>query len=486
VTAVAARHEVVILGAGMSGLCMAVGLKRAGIDDFVILEKQPGLGGTWWDNRYPGAHVDVPAPVYSFSFAPNPDWQRRFASAPEIQAYMQRVAERFGVLRHIRFNTRLTDARFDEAPGRWQLSTDAGDVVDARFFVCSTGPLNQPRWPDIAGIDQFAGRRLHSARWDPQADLSGERVAVIGTGSTASQLVAPIARRAQRLHVFQRTANWVMPRLDRRYTRLDRWLAHLPPYVRAVRAAWVLALEAGRHGFDEGTLARRAMLASAARHLKRQVPDEAMRLRLTPSYPLGCKRIIYSNDFYPALTQPHVELVTDAIVQITPNAIVTADGREREIDTLVCATGFDTVHLLSSLQVTGQGGRTLRDAWADGPEAYRGIAVAGFPNLFLMLGPNTATGHTSTLLFIEPGVDHAIACMRAVREGGHRWVSVRDAVFRAHNQQLQQRLAGSVWSQCRSWYRMDGNGRVVALFPGFTREYVRGLKRVEPADYEFD
>ncbi|MEK8033580.1 NAD(P)/FAD-dependent oxidoreductase [Ideonella sp. DXS29W] len=479
------RHEVVILGAGMSGLCMAVQLRRAGIEDLVILEKQPGLGGTWWDNRYPGAHVDVPAPVYSFSFAPNPDWQRRFASAPEIQAYMQKVAERFGVLPHIRFGERVVHAMFDTDRGRWQIATEQGERLDARFFVCSTGPLSQPRWPDIDGLDRFTGRRLHSARWEVNADLSGQRVAVIGTGSTASQLVAPIARQAERLHVFQRTANWVMPRLDRRYNGVDRWLARQPVWARVVRAAWVAALEMGRRGFDEGTFARRAMLATAARHLQRQVADPRLREMLRPPYPLGCKRIIYSNDFYPALTRPNVELVTDPIRRITPTGIVTDDGRERPIDTLVCATGFDTVHLLASLSVTGLGGRTLRQAWAEGPAAYRGITVPGFPNFFLMLGPNTATGHTSTLLFIEPGVDHAIACMQAVRSGRHRWVQVREAIFRQHNDELQRRLAGSVWAQCRSWYRMDSNGRVVALFPGYTREYVRGLRRGDMADYEF-
>ncbi|HEV8690998.1 MAG TPA: NAD(P)/FAD-dependent oxidoreductase [Ideonella sp.] len=476
------QREVAILGAGMSGLCMAVKLQRAGIDDFVILEKSPGLGGTWWDNRYPGAHVDVPAPVYSFSFAPNPDWTRRFASAAEIQAYMQRVAGRFRIGPHIRFGQRIVDARFDEATGRWQIYTEGGAHMAARFFVCSTGQLNQPRWPSIPGLDDFRGRRLHSARWDPGIDLAGQRVAVIGTGSTASQLVAPIANVAQRLHVFQRTANWVMPRLDRRYKRWDRWLAHFPPYAALVRAAWVLALEGGRRGFDEGTLARRGMLAAAAAHLRRQVPDEALRRRLTPPYPLGCKRIIYASDFYPALCKPHVELVTDAIERITERGIVTADGRERELDALVCATGFDTGHPLSSLEVTGLQGRTLRQAWADGPEAFHGVTVAGFPNLFLMLGPNTATGHTSTLLYIEPEADHAVACMRAVRRGGHRWIDVREEVFRAHNQHLQQRLAGSVWAQCSSWYRMGGNGRIVALFPGFTREYRRAV-RMRPADY---
>lgn len=477
--------EVAILGAGMSGLCMALQLQKAGQHDFLMLEKQPGLGGTWWDNTYPGAHVDVPAPVYSFSFAPNPGWRERFASAPEIQAYMQALADRHGLHAHLRLGTQLQSAHFDEVAGLWTLHSTDGQMLKARFFVCSTGPLSQPRWPDIPGIDSFAGARLHSARWDHACPLDGKRIAVIGTGSTASQLVAPVAARAGQLHVFQRTANWVMPRLERRYTAWDRRLAHFPPYARLVRAAWVLALEWGRRGFDEGTLARRGMLKTAAVHLKRQVPDAALRERLRPPYPLGCKRIIYSNDFYRALTRPNVELVTDAIACITPQGIVTADGRERAMDVLICATGFDTENLLSSVEVSGLQGRTLAQTWQDGPHAYHGLTVSGFPNLFLMLGPNTATGHTSTLLFIEPGVQHAIACMQAVRAGRHRWIDLKPGVLAQHNEMLQSRLAGSVWSQCRSWYRMNGDGRIVALWPGFTREYVQAVRRVDFGAYRF-
>ncbi|MBL8370991.1 MAG: alpha/beta hydrolase fold domain-containing protein [Burkholderiaceae bacterium] len=477
------EHEVVILGAGMSGLCMAIGLQNAGRHHFVLLEKQPGLGGTWWDNRYPGAHVDVPSPVYSFSFAPNPGWSRRFAGAPEIQRYMQALAERRGLLAHLRLGTCLTDARFDEASGLWHFTTDRGDRLRSRFFVCSTGPLNQPRWPDIPGLDDFAGQRLHSARWDAAVPLAGRRVAVIGTGSTASQLVAPIAAQAGHLTVFQRTANWVLPRLDRRYNALDHALAHFPPYARLVRWSWTQVLEWGRRGFDEGTLARRGMLRTADAHRRRQLPDPTLREKLVPPYPLGCKRIIYSNDFYPALTQPNVALETTAITHITATGVVTADGREHPVDVLVCATGFDTVQLLASVTVTGQGGCTLREAWARGPQAYHGITVAGFPNLFLMLGPNTATGHTSTLLYIEPGVQHALACMDAVRRGGHRAITIRPDVMRAHNDALQQRLAGSVWSLCRSWYRAP-DGRIVALFPGFTAEYVKAVRRPNLADYE--
>ncbi|WP_291013164.1 FAD-dependent oxidoreductase [Hydrogenophaga sp.] len=478
------EHEVVILGAGMSGLCMAMQLQRAGQHDFVLLEKQPGLGGTWWDNTYPGAHVDVPSPVYSFSFAPNPGWTRRFAGAREIQTYMQQLAERHGLTERIRFSTRLAEARFDEASGLWHFTTEDGRRLRSRFFVCSTGPLNQPRWPDIPGLDGFQGQRLHSARWDHSLPLAGQRVAVIGTGSTASQLIAPVAEQAKQLFVFQRTANWVMPRLDRRYGALDRALAQSTLYNRGVRWCWMHILEWGRRGFDEGTLARKGMLKTAAMHRQRQVPDATLRAQLTPDYPLGCKRIIYSNDFFPALGQLHVALVTTPIERFTPTGIVTSDGQAREIDVLVCATGFDTQHLLSSITVTGRGGQTLAQAWQAGPEAYQGVSVAGFPNLFLMLGPNTATGHTSTLLFIEPEVQHAIACMQAVRAGGQRSIEVSEDAMATYNRELQARLGGSVWGQCRSWYRMN-DGKIVAIFPGFTAEYVSAVRQPDLSRYRF-
>jgi len=475
--------EVFILGAGMSGLCMGMQLKRAGQHDFVIVEKSPGLGGTWWDNRYPGAHVDVPAPLYSFSFAPNPRWTRRFAAAAEIQAYMQHCADSHGLAPHLRLGRWVTHAMFDEVSGRWQIHTDDGARTSARFFVCSTGPLSQPRWPDIPGLHTFAGQRLHSARWDAQVPLQGRRVAVIGTGSTASQLVPPIAEAAAHLSVFQRTANWVLPRIDRPYGALDRALATLPPYNAAVRAFWYRLLEWGRHGFDEGGLARRGMLKAAQAHLRRGVPGEALRAQLRPNHALGCKRLIYSNDFYPALARPNVSLVTEAIDAITPQGLRTADGREHAADVLVCATGFDVQHSLA-VPIAGRGGQRLADAWAGGPQARLGLTVAGFPNLFLMLGPNTATGHTSTLLYIEPGVAWALRAMAEVRQRGQRWLDVRPAVMQAYNDALQARLEGSVWSTCRSWYRAD-NGRNIAIFPGFTREYVNAVKRQSFDDFEF-
>jgi cation diffusion facilitator CzcD-associated flavoprotein CzcO len=479
----AAELELVILGAGMSGLCAAIALKRAGQHNFLVLEKSAGLGGTWWDNRYPGAHVDVPAPLYCFSFEPNPRWRQRFAAAPEIQAYMAHCAAKYQLAPHLQLGVAIVAARFDADAGRWTIDTSDGRQLRARFFVCSTGPLSQARWPAIPGLDGFAGPRLHSARWDAGVAVAGRRVAVIGTGSTAAQLVPPLAQQAAQLRVFQRTANWVLPRIDRPYNAIDRQLARLPPYTSAVRAGWNLALELGRRGFDEGSFMRRAMLRQAEAHLRRAIGDEALRARLRPPYPLGCKRLIYSNDYYPALARPNVALVTEAITHITPRGIATADGREHATEVLVCATGFDVQHSLA-VPIAGLGGQLLSDAWRDGPQAHLGLTVAGFPNLFLMLGPNTATGHTSTLLYIEPGVRWALRAMQEVHRRGKRWLDVKPDVMLAFNQALQARLGPSVWSQCRSWYRAEG-GRNIAIWPGFTREYRRAVQTQRFAGFNF-
>jgi len=468
------HYSVVILGAGMSGLCMAIQLQRAGIDDFLIVEQQDGIGGTWWANRYPGAQVDVPAPVYAFSFAPNPAWRQRFADAAEIQRYLQQLAEAHGLLPKLRLSTRLLDARWDSEAARWRLRTTAGDALSAQFFVCSTGPLSQPRWPDVAGLDTFAGQRLHSASWDSAISLHDKSVAVIGTGASAVQLIPPLAARCARLHVYQRSPNWILPRPVRRYRWFDRWLMRLPGYARAVRGGWMLLLEGVRRGFVAGTLMRRVLLLQAALLRRWQIKRQAMRAALTPDYPIGCKRMIFSNDYYPALQRGNVELVTRGIARVTATSIIDADGRERPIDALVCATGFDTVNLLASVEIAGRDGQRLREVWAGEPQAFHGIGVPGFPNFFLLLGPNTATGHTSTLLFIEPAVAHVIACIQRVRVAGKRSIEVRAEPFAAHNAALQARLSGSIWSQCRSWYR-SASGRVVALFPGYVREYRRGL-----------
>ena len=481
------RVELVVLVAGMSGLCMGIELKRSGIDDFLIIEKQTGIGGTWWDNIYPGAHVDLPAPLYCFSFEPNPLWKQRFAAAGEIQSYMEGCAKKYGLESHVRLRTKILSASFVEARGTWLIDTvgpHGPQRIETRFFICSTGPLSQVRWPDIPGLDTFKGRRLHSARWDPGYSAEGQRVAVIGTGSTGCQLIPKLAQQAHRLVVFQRTANWIMPRLDRPYSAIDHRLAQFPPYAWLVRRFWYSLLELTRSGFNKGSLMRSLMIRTSAFHLKQQVRDDGLRSRLMPTYPLGCKRIIFSSDFYPAICQSNVELVTDTIDHFTDHSVVTATGRDYPIDTLVCATGFETNRLLSALSIHGLDGRALKEVWADSPQAYKGVAVAEFPNLFFLLGPNTATAHTSTLLFIEPQSRHVVECIQKVRQGGYRWISVRPDAQKAYNQSLQDRLSESVWTMCSSWYR-NKQGQIVMLWPGTTEEYLKSLKSHDFSAYQF-
>jgi cation diffusion facilitator CzcD-associated flavoprotein CzcO len=474
--------DVLILGAGMSGLAMACALKRAGRSRFVVVEKSAGLGGTWWDNRYPGAQVDVPAPLYSFSFAPHASWPRRFAAAPQILAYQQQLAEREGLLPHLRLNTAVTAAAFDDTTGCWRITLDDGSTLVARCFVCSTGPLSVPRWPAIEGLQSFAGPLLHSARWDATVPLQGRRIGVIGTGSTASQLVPELARVAGQLTVFQRTPNWVLPRLDRRYRGIDRLLFHVPGWNRAVRAFWALTSEWFRRGFEAGTPAQAKLLALARLHFKHQLRgDAALIERLLPRYPIGCKRIVFSNEYLRAFTLPQVRLETVPIAHVRPDGLVLADGRGQPLDVLVCATGFDVEHSLA-LPISGRGGASLQAAWAQGPRAHLGTTVAGFPNLFLMLGPNTATGHTSTLLFIEPQVRFVLRALQALERGGRPWLDVRAEVMERFDAEIQRRLEGSVWMQCSNWYRAS-SGRNVAIWPGYTLEY---RKRLAAVDFERD
>ncbi len=475
--------DTLIMGAGMSGLCTAIQLKKAGRHQFLIVEKSQGLGGTWWDNRYPGAHVDVPSPLYAFSFAPYRAWSRRFAAAPEILGYMQALAQEHGLHQHLRLGHAVQEARFDETSGRWLITLEGGECIEARHFVCSTAPLSVPRWPDIQGLDAFAGHKLHTARWDHTVPLQGQRVGVIGTGSTASQLIPRVAAQASRLHVFQRTPNWVMPRLDRFYGPLDRLLAALPGYNRVVRWGWAALSEYLRRGFEDGSFARKRIVSAAQWHLRHQVADPVLRSKLAPPYPFGCKRVIFSSDYFPALTLSNVELITEGIREITPSGIVTQDGREHALDVLICATGFDVQHSMS-VPVFGRGGAQLQQHWADGPMAHLGTTVAGFPNLFLMLGPNTATGHTSTLLFIEAQVGFVLRAMHELEQRQQRWLDVKPEVMDGFNDEVQARLKYAVWSHCRSWYRAD-NGRNVAIWPGYTLEYRRRVAAQTFADFEF-
>jgi cation diffusion facilitator CzcD-associated flavoprotein CzcO len=476
--------RVAIVGAGFSGLGLAIRLKQAGIHDFVILERADDVGGTWRDNTYPGCACDVPSHLYSFSFAPNPNWSHIFARQPEILEYLRGCARRFGVLPHIRFGHDVQGAAWDDAAERWRLQTSAGEVR-AQAVVAAAGPLSQPQIPGLPGLDRFAGRAFHSARWDHDHDLRGRRVAVIGTGASAIQFVPHIQPEVARLHVFQRTPPWILPRPEHRITAPEkRLLRAIPGVQRALRTAIYWGAEAGILGLSYDPRLVQPVEALARRHLRAQVRDRALRAKLTPDYRLGCKRILGSDDYYPALTQPNAELVTEAIEHVDEHAIVTADGTRREVDTIIFGTGFHVTDNPMMEMVRGRDGRSLADVWQGSPQAYLGMTVPGFPNAFLMVGPNTGLGNNSIVFMIEAQVRYVIGALQAMDAHRLSTIEVRPEVHAAFQAEVQARTGGSVWTDggCRSWY-LDANGRNSTLWPDFTWRYALRTRRFEIDDY---
>ncbi len=478
--------KIVIIGSGFAGIGMGIALREAGFRDFVILEKASDLGGTWRDNQYPGCACDVPSPLYSFSRALNPSWTRLFAPQPEIWEYLRQCAVKYGIDSHVRFGSRVESVEWDDDARLWTVRTAGGDRYRARAVVSGAGALHLPSYPDIPGMDAFAGTSFHSSRWDDAADLTGKRLAVIGTGASAIQLVPAVAGKTAQVTVFQRTPPWISPRADVAIPAgMRAALRSVPGAARGLRYAiyWLLEMQALGFAVDARLMAPAASLAR--RHLERQVPDPELRARLTPDYTIGCKRILLSSDYYPALQRPNVALVTDAISEIVSSGVVTADGRLHAADVLVYATGFRVVDAASELNVTGRGGRKLTDAWAGGVEAYRGVTVPGFPNFFLLLGPNTGLGHTSVVFMIESQVQHVLSCLRILSRERAGTIEARTAPTRKYNDALQRRLRRAVWNTggCRSWY-LDDAGVNRALWPGFSFEYWARTRRARRADYE--
>ncbi|HLI38780.1 MAG TPA: NAD(P)/FAD-dependent oxidoreductase [Streptosporangiaceae bacterium] len=482
------QHKIVIVGSGFSGLGMGIGLLRAGFGDFVILEKAAGLGGTWRDNRYPGCACDVPSPLYSFSHELNPDWTRLFAPQQEIWEYLRGCAAKYGLDARIRYGSRVESMEWDDAARLWTVRTANGGRYRAHAVISGAGALHLPSYPQIPGIDSFAGVAFHSSRWDHSVGLAGKRVAVIGTGASAVQLVPAVARQAARLMVFQRTPPWINPRQDIPIPDGMRTaLRAIPGAARGLRYAiyWMLELQALGFAVDPRLMAPAAALSR--RHLERQVRDPALRARLTPDYTIGCKRILLSSDYYPALQRPNVDLVTEPIAGIVPAGLVTADGTLHEADVIVYATGFRVIGSADELHVSGRGGRKLTDAWAQGVEAYRGITVPGFPNLFLLLGPNTGLGHTSVVFMIEAQVRHVLSCLRILSREGASTIEPKAPAARAYNDALQHRLRRAVWGTggCRSWY-LDDAGINRALWPGFSFEYWARTRHARRAHYDVE
>ena len=474
-----------VVGAGFAGLCLAIRLQQQGEPDFLVAERGDDVGGTWRDNTYPGAACDVPSQLYSFSFAPNPDWSRSFSPQPEIQAYIRCVAASSGVLDRFRFRTDVEEARWVEREQRWHVRTSAGRLT-ADVVVSAAGALSDPRLPDIDGIDSFQGEVFHSARWNHDYDLAGKRVAVIGTGASAIQIVPEIARRVARLDVYQRTAPYVMPRRDRTYTRLERLaFRHVP----ALQKAYRTAIYWGRETFVPAFVVNPKIALPAKRaalgNIATGITDPDLRARVTPTFEIGCKRILLSNDWYPALARDNVDLVTDRIAKVTPTGVVTDDGTERHVDVLVVATGFHATDLPIAEHVYGRRGVRLADRFrAEGMQAYKGSTVHGFPNLFFVVGPNTGLGHSSMVFMIESQVAYVVDALTTMRARGVTAVEPAARAQQDWNDDLQRRMRTTVWSTggCSSWY-LDAHGRNVTLWPRATFTFRRLTARFDSENY---
>ncbi len=475
--------DIAILGAGFAGLGMAIRLKQRGVSNFVVFERAGEVGGTWRDNTYPGCACDIRSDLYSFSFAPNPDWAHRYARQPEILAYLKRVAEEFGVTPHIRFNHEMQEARWDDEAALWRIRTSSGEY-SARVLVSGHGPLIDPKWPDIPGLDGFPGEMFHSARWNHAADLAGKRVAVIGTGASAIQFVPELQKVAGQVTVFQRTPPWIMPRLDAPTGERRRRLFRHAPLLQRLSRQYVFGRAELQHlGFSNRRVGEMVEKLGHT-HLAAQVPDAELRRKLTPSYRVGCKRILVSDDYYPALLQPNVELVTEAISKVSGDEVVTADGQHRQFDVLIGATGFNATRPPVARLLFGRDGQSLADAWADHLEALHGTTVAGFPNLFLLVGPNTALGHNSIVYIIEAQLEYIL---QALAYMGRQHLLALEPTLEAqrrYSDALQEKLKTSVWSRggCTSFY-LDANGRNSTLWPERASAFRQTLKRFDPSMY---
>ncbi|WP_405136673.1 flavin-containing monooxygenase [Nocardia sp. NBC_01388] len=475
--------SVLIIGTGFGGLAMALELKRAGLEDFTILEQADEVGGVWRDNTYPGAGCDIPSPYYSYSFAPNLEWPRRFSRQADILRYIREIVDEYGLRPHIRFGTEVTAAAFDTGNGRWAVDTNTGIRYEADVFVPAVGQLSRPSIPNIPGRDNFTGSAFHSARWRHDIDLRGKRVAVIGTGASAIQFAPQIQPDVQRLTLFQRSAPYIAPKPDTTYRTWQHRLFRLVPAVqKAERFGFWSFFEISTLGILGNKAIARAGERVALGHLRKQVPDPALRAKLTPDYAPGCKRALFSNNYFPALTQPNVHVETGRIAEITATGVRTADGVHHDADVIVYGTGFTAQEFLAPIKVTGLGGRDLRENWSEGARAYLGMSVPGFPNMFLMYGPNTNIGAGSIIYMHERQARYIRRLVEYLDTHPRRYLDVRTEVEQRYDTEIQQRLDRSAWTSCASWYRAE-SGRVSTNWPGLVSEYSRRTRHPDPGDY---
>lgn len=475
--------HVAIAGSGFGGLGTAIRLAQSGIHDFLIFERAGDLGGVWRDNTYPGCACDVESHLYSFSFARNPEWTRSFSPSHEIHAYLRACAERFGLLPHLRFDHEIRSARWNEDAQRWYLETSKGPFT-ADVLVAAVGALSEPSIPALAGLATFEGKTFHSARWDHTHDLTGRRVAVIGTGASAAQFVPAIQPKVGALTVFQRTPPWIVPRGDHALGEWQKTILRSSPVAQWLKRSGIyLVRELMAIGFFD---VRAAKLTErlALRHLARAVRDPALRAKLTPDYAVGCKRILLSDDYLPALAKENVEVVTDGIAEIRPEGIVTKDGQLHEVDTIIFGTGFQVQKYPFAERIRGRGGKALSETWQDRMTAHLGTTVSGYPNLFVLQGPNTGLGHSSVILMIESQIEHIVKAVRYLRTHTAASIEPRIEAQNAFVAHVDQGMAGTVWTSggCKSWY-LDANGRSSTLWHGFTFTFKRRVERFDPSEY---
>lgn len=480
--------DVVIIGAGFGGLCMAIKLLEAGSTNFVILEKGAEVGGTWRDNSYPGCACDVQSHLYSFSFEGNPDWSQRYAGWREIQDYILRTTEKYGVRPYIRFNNEVTGAVFNERTATWTVKNALGETLEARHVVMASGPLHVPAMPNIKGLDKFKGKVFHSARWDHNYSLKGKNVVSIGTGGSAIQYVPEIAPDVKQLYVFQRTAAWVIPRDERSYGTFSKTLFRTLPVFRKLhrdRLYW--SNESRVWPIFHPQLASKVIHPLAKAFIRYQVKDPVLAQKLTPDYTFGCKRVLISNKYFPTFNRDNVELVTDGIAEIREHSIVTKDGVERPADCIIMGTGFvvDPRNYMDKFELKGLGGRTIQEDWKDGAEAYYGMTMSGYPNLFQLIGPNTALGHNSLIFMIEAQVHYILECMKQLKQRNADYIDLKADAMRDFNVEVQENLKGSVWAEgCQSWYK-QADGKNFTIWPWSTWKYWLRTRKVKTADYEW-
>jgi cation diffusion facilitator CzcD-associated flavoprotein CzcO len=478
------RFSIAVVGGGFAGIGAAVMLRRAGYDDVTVFERGERVGGVWHHNTYPGAACDVPSHLYEYSFAPNPRWSRRYAPQAEIQAYLEEVARSNGVLDRVRTSTEVLSASWDDERARWRLETSAGPH-EADVLVTACGQLSVPSIPALPGLDDFAGPAFHTAQWRHDVDLAGHRVAVIGTGCSAIQVVPAIQPQVERVTIYQRSPGWTFPKMDYAYSeRAQRLFERFPALQRLDRALVFGFMELGAAAMTDRRWLLAPFRAGARWNIKKAIKDPVLRAKVTPRDEVGCKRVMLTDEWYPTLTKPNVELVTDRIERITPGGVVTADGAERAADAIVLATGFRSHAFVAPMEITGAAGTTLADTWAQVPRAYLGMSVPGFPNLFLLYGPNTNGGTGSVIYTIEAGVNHVIAALRELERARARRIEVDAAAAEAFDRELRAALAGTVWhTGCTSWY-VDENGNDPSQWPWLWSAYRKRTARIEPGAYQ--